>query len=88
MAFEYHLEIGKFEEFNDLTQRLNKLGEDRWEAVGFAGDAKGDRVTVLLKRVVISESLTWGPGSQRRQVGACRRRSAGRTNSPAGPARG
>jgi hypothetical protein len=49
--WEYQLEIGKFEEFNDLTKRLNELGNDGWEAVGIAGDAEADNFTVLLKRV-------------------------------------
>ena len=50
MKFEYHVAIGGFEESNDLTRRLNELGEEGWEAIGFAGDAKGDQFTVLLKR--------------------------------------
>jgi hypothetical protein len=47
MRWQYHLEIGTFEEFNDLTERLDKLGDEGWEAAGITGD--GDFI-VLLKR--------------------------------------
>jgi hypothetical protein len=59
--WEYLLEIGTFEEFNDLTKRLNELGIDRWEAVGISGDGKADDFTVLLKRAKKKKSkATWG----------------------------
>jgi hypothetical protein len=62
MQWEYQLETGKFEEFNDLTKRLNELGKEGWEAVGIAGDSQADQFTVLLKREKKSESTsaTWG----------------------------
>ena len=61
MQWEYQLEIGTFEEFNDLTKRLNELGLDRWEAVGISGDGKADDFTVLLKRAKRKKSkATWG----------------------------
>jgi hypothetical protein len=61
MQWEYLLEIGTFEEFNDLTRRLNELGIDGWEAVGISGDGKADDFTVLLKRQKKPEaqSATW-----------------------------
>ena len=46
--WEYQLEIGKFEGFNELTPRLNKLGDEGWEAIGVT--EYDQDFTVLLKR--------------------------------------
>ena len=46
--WEYRIVIGHFEEFHDLTARLNELGDDGWEAVGLSEN--DDDFAVLLKR--------------------------------------
>jgi hypothetical protein len=43
--WEYQLEIGTFEEFNDLTKRLNELGIDRWK---LSASQATERLTISL----------------------------------------
>jgi hypothetical protein len=50
--WEYQTEIGKFEQLNDLIERLNQIGAEGWEAVSMTAEREGDDTgyTVLLKR--------------------------------------
>jgi hypothetical protein len=50
MQWEYDLEVGSFEEWHDLIDKLNQLGGQGWEAVGLATDAEGEHFSILLKR--------------------------------------